>query len=107
MSFFKGSKEYFPGIGQIKYEGPESKNPLAFKYYDAEKIVMGKKMKDWLKFTVAYWHSFCADGGDPFGSVTREFTWKNPEEKVDAAFEFITKLGCGYYAWHDRDICPE
>ncbi|WP_294015751.1 xylose isomerase [uncultured Treponema sp.] len=107
MSFFKGSKEYFPGIGQIKYEGPESKNPLAFKYYDAEKVVMGKKMKDWLKFTVAYWHSFCADGGDPFGSGTREFTWKNPEEKVDAAFEFITKLGCGYYAWHDRDICPE
>ena len=64
-------------------------------------------MKDWLKFTVAYWHSFCADGGDPFGSGTREFTWKTPEEKVDAAFEFITKLGCGYYAWHDRDICPE
>lgn len=107
MSFFKGSKEYFPVIGQIKYEGPESKNPLAFKYYDAEKVVMGKKMKDWLKFTVAYWHSFCADGGDPFGSGTREFTWKTPEEKVDAAFEFITKLGCGYYAWHDRDICPE
>lgn len=107
MSFFKASKEYFPGIGQIKYEGPESKNPLAFKYYDAEKVVMGKKMKDWLKFTVAYWHSFCADGGDPFGSGTREFTWKTPEEKVDAAFEFITKLGCGYYAWHDRDICPE
>lgn len=107
MSFFKGSKEYFPGIGQIKYEGPESKNPLAFKYYDAEKVVMGKKMKDWLKFTVAYWHSFCADGGDPFGSGTREFIWKTPEEKVDAAFEFITKLGCGYYAWHDRDICPE
>lgn len=107
MSFFKDSKEYFPGIGQIKYEGPESKNPLAFKYYDAEKVVMGKKMKDWLKFTVAYWHSFCADGGDPFGSGTREFTWKTPEEKVDAAFEFITKLGCGYYAWHDRDICPE
>lgn len=107
MSFFKGSKEYFPGIGQIKYEGPKSKNPLAFKYYDAEKVVMGKKMKDWLKFTVAYWHSFCADGGDPFGSGTREFTWKTPEEKVDAAFEFITKLGCEYYAWHDRDICPE
>lgn len=107
MSFFKGSKEYFPGIGQIKYEGPESKNPLAFKYYNAEKVVMGKKMKDWLKFTVAYWHSFCADGGDPFGSGTREFTWKTPEEKVDAAFEFITKLGCEYYAWHDRDICPE
>lgn len=107
MSFFKGSKEYFSGIGQIKYEGPESKNPLAFKYYDAEKVVMGKKMKDWLKFTVAYWHSFCADGGDPFGSGTHEFTWKTPEEKVDAAFEFITKLGCGYYAWHDRDICPE
>ena len=58
MSFFKGSKEFFPGVGEIKYEGPKSKNPLAFKYYDAEKTVGGKKMKDWLRFAVAYWHSF-------------------------------------------------
>ena len=107
MSFFKGSKEYFSGIGEIKYEGKDSKNPLAFKFYDAEKVVLGKKMKDWFKFTVAYWHSFGADGGDPFGAGTRVFTWHTPEEKVDAAFEFITKLGCGYYAWHDRDLCPE
>ncbi|QTQ11151.1 xylose isomerase [Treponema parvum] len=107
MSFFKGSKEFFPGIGEIKYEGPKSKNPLAFKYYDAEKIVGGKKMKDWLRFAVAYWHSFCADGTDPFGSRTRIFSWQNAEEKADAAFEFFTKLGAGYYCWHDRDISPE
>lgn len=107
MAVFKGSKEYFAGIGKIEYEGPKSKNPLAFKYYDAEKVIGGKKMKDWLRFAIAYWHSFCADGTDQFGSGTRNFTWKNPEEKVDAAFEFFTKLGAEYYCWHDRDICPE
>lgn len=107
MAIFKGSKEYFPGIGQIKYEGPDSTNPLAFKYYDAEKVIAGKKMKDWCRFAVAYWHSFCADGSDPFGAGTRTFTWKNEEEKTDAAFEFITKLGAEYYCWHDRDVCPE
>ncbi len=107
MSFFKGSKEFFPGIGEIKYEGSSSKNPLAFKYYDADKVVGGKKMKDWLRFAIAYWHSFCADGTDQFGSGTRVFSWKNPEEKVDAAFEFFTKLGAEFYCWHDRDICPE
>lgn len=107
MSFFKGSKEFFPGIGEIKYEGSSSKNPLAFKYYDADKVVGGKKMKDWLRFAIAYWHSFCADGTDQFGSGTRNFSWKNPEEKVDAAFEFFTKLGAEFYCWHDRDICPE
>ncbi len=114
MSFFKGSKEYFPGIGKIGYEGPDSKNPLAFKYYDENKVIAGKTMKDHLRFGIAYWHSFCADGADPFGSGTIEFPWNstndgmtNAANKADAAFEFITKIGAPYYCWHDRDICPE
>jgi xylose isomerase len=113
--YFVGNKEYFPGIGRIKYEGPESDNPLAFKYYDAEKTVGGKKMKDHLRFAVAYWHSFCADGTDPFGAATHPHPWigdaKSPmeaaEHKLDAAFEFITKLGAEFYAFHDRDMAPE
>ncbi|MDR2602105.1 MAG: xylose isomerase [Spirochaetaceae bacterium] len=112
--YFVGNKEYFPGIGKIPYEGPKSKNPLAFKYYDAEKVVGGKKMKDVLKFTIAYWHSFCGDGSDPFGAPTHLFPWNNSQDnlvnainKTDAAFEFITKIGAEYYAWHDRDIAPE
>lgn len=114
MSIFKGNKEYFAGIGKIGYEGPQSKNPLAFKYYDAEKVVGGKKMKDILRYATAYWHSFCGDGADPFGSATHDFPWNtstdpmaNAESKADAAFEFITKLGTPYYCWHDRDISPE
>jgi xylose isomerase len=113
--FFVGTKEYFPGIGKIKYEGPESKNPLAFKYYDPEKKVGKKKMKDHLRFAVAYWHSFCADGTDPFGSATHHHPWiadaRSPmeaaEHKLDAAFEFITKLGAEFYCFHDRDMAPE
>ncbi|MDR1831731.1 MAG: xylose isomerase [Fusobacteriaceae bacterium] len=109
-----GNKEYFPGIGKIPYEGAGSKNPLAFKYYEAEREVKGKKMKDWLRFAVAYWHSFCADGVDPFGGATMIFPWnctddkmQNAYNKADAAFEFFTKLGAEYYCWHDRDIAPE
>jgi xylose isomerase len=113
--YFVGSKEYFPGIGKIKYEGTKSDNPLAYKYYDAEKIVGGKKMKDHLRFAIAYWHSFCADGADPFGAATHPHPWiadaKNPieasEHKLDAAFEFITKLGAEFYCFHDRDVAPE
>ncbi|MDR0878850.1 MAG: xylose isomerase [Treponema sp.] len=112
--YFIGNKEYFPKIGKIKYEGPKSDNPLSFKYYDPEKKVGKKKMKDHLRFAVAYWHSFCADGTDPFGSATIPHPWnegKNPiekaENKMDAAFEFFTKLGAEYYAFHDRDIAPE
>jgi xylose isomerase len=113
--YFVGSKEYFPGIGKIKYEGPKSDNPLAYKYYDAEKTVGGKKMKDHLRFAIAYWHSFCADGADPFGAATHPHPWiadaKNPieasEHKLDAAFEFITKLGAEFYCFHDRDVAPE
>ncbi|MDR1466398.1 MAG: xylose isomerase [Treponema sp.] len=113
--YFVGSKEYFPGIGKIKYEGPKSDNPLAFKYYDPEKTVGAKKMKDHLRFAIAYWHSFCADGADPFGAATHPHPWivdaKNPieasEHKLDAAFEFITKLGAEFYCFHDRDAAPE
>jgi len=110
---FKGSKEYFPGIGKIKYEGPKSDNPLAFKYYDPDKVVAGKTMKEHLRFAVAYWHSFCADGQDQFGSGTIKHPWnvgspmEAAEHKLDAAFEFITKLGAEFYCWHDRDIAPE
>jgi xylose isomerase len=117
-NYFIGNREYFPGIGKIPYEGPGSKNPLAFKHYDAEKTVSvdgsGKKMKDILRYTVAYWHSFCGDGADPFGAATHLFPWnstvdaaQNAVNKADAAFEFITKIGAPFYAWHDRDIAPE
>ncbi|QQO10978.1 xylose isomerase [Breznakiella homolactica] len=113
--YFKGNTEYFPGIKKISYEGPKSDNPLAFKYYDPEKTVGGKKMKDHLRFAVAYWHSFCADGSDPFGSATHVHPWtadasspmEAAEHKLDAAFEFFTKLGAEYYCFHDRDMAPE
>ncbi|OHE67957.1 MAG: xylose isomerase [Treponema sp. RIFOXYC1_FULL_61_9] len=113
--FFKGGKEYFPGIGKIAYEGPKSDNPLAFKYYDANKKVGNKAMKDHLRFAIAYWHSFCNEGGDQFGSATQNFPWKldaktpmeAAEHKLDAAFEFFTKIGAGFYCFHDRDIAPE
>ncbi len=111
MNVLKGSKEYFPGIGQIKYEGPESRNPLAFKWYDENKIVGGKTMKEYLRFAVAYWHTFCGAGGDPFGPGTKNFPWDgasdpmdSAKEKMDAAFEFITKMGIPYYCFHDTDV---
>jgi len=114
MSHFVGRKEYFPGIGAIKFEGCASKNPLSFKFYDPEKRVLGKTMKEHLRFAVCYWHSFCGTGSDPFGSGTRDFPWESettPIEiakgKLDAAFEFITKLGAPFYCFHDRDIAPE
>ena len=102
------SKEYYNGIGKIKYEGAESDNPLAFKYYDPNKVVAGKKMKDHFKFAIAYWHSFCGVGSDPFGPGTQNFEWdKNPDpiqaakDKADAAFEFIQKMGFDYFCFHD------
>jgi len=113
--YYIGKKEYFQKIKKIQHEGPKSDNPLAFKYYDPEKKVGKKKMKDHLRFAVAYWHSFCAEGTDPFGSATHIHPWtagaKNPmeaaENKMDAAFEFFTKLGVDLYCFHDRDIAPE
>ncbi len=111
MSITLGKKEFFPGIGEIKFEGKESKNPLAFHYYDADKMVMGKKMKDWLRFSMAYWHTLCGTGGDPFGPGTKVFPWDaqkdaiaRAKEKMDAAFEFMTKIGIEYYCFHDTDL---
>lgn len=108
------AKEYFPQIGKIPFEGTESKNPMAFHYYDAEKVVMGKKMKDWLKFAMAWWHTLCAEGGDQFGGGTKSFPWNgNPDkvqaakEKADAGFEIMQKLGIEYYCFHDVDLCQE
>jgi len=113
--YFVGNKEYFPGIGKIKYEGPKSDNPLAFKYYDPDKKVGNKTMKEHLRFAIAYWHSFCGDGTDMFGAGTQKQPWKaeakdpmdGAERKLDAAFEFFTKLGAEFYCFHDRDIAPE
>ena len=113
--FYTGGKEYFPEIKKIKHEGPNSDNPLAFKYYEPEKKIGNKTMKEHLRFAIAYWHSFCADGADPFGSATHAHPWnegaKTPmeaaENKMDAAFEFFTKLGVGLYCFHDRDMAPE
>ncbi|MCX6180841.1 MAG: xylose isomerase [Bacteroidetes bacterium] len=109
-----GDKEYFPGISKIKYEGKESKNPMAFKYYDENKVVAGKTMKEHFRFAIAYWHTLCGTGGDPFGPGTKDFPWlqkadpiQMSKEKMDAAFEFITKIGAPYYCWHDFDMAPE
>ena len=108
------TKEYFPGIGKIKFEGKESKNPMAFRYYDADKVIMGKKMSEWLKFAMAWWHTLCAEGSDQFGGGTKTFPWNdsaNPVEaakhKVDAGFEFMQKMGIEYYCFHDVDLCAE
>ncbi|MFD3002340.1 xylose isomerase [Pontibacter toksunensis] len=106
-----GEKEYFKGIGQIKYEGPESDNPLAYRWYDENKVVAGKTLKDHLRFAVAYWHSFNANGSDPFGGATLQFAWdeksdpvERAKDKMDAAFEFITKMNMPYYCFHDVDV---
>ena len=107
-------KEFFPGIGKIKFEGVNSKNPLSFRYYDPEKVVNGKKMKDWFKFAMAWWHTLCAEGGDQFGGGTKSFPWnvaKDPiqaaKDKADAGFEFMQKIGIGYYCFHDIDLVAE
>ncbi len=110
MKVVSGNKEYFKSIGQVKYEGAGSDNPLAFQWYDESKIVAGKSMKEWLRFSCAYWHSFCGSGADPFGEPTHIFPWdektdavERAKDKADAAFEFITKLGLPYYCFHDLD----
>ncbi len=107
-------KEFFPGIGSIKFEGKESRNPLAFRYYDAEKKVHGRKMKEWFKFSMAYWHTLCAEGGDPFGPGTKKFPWSEgasaleiAKHKLDAGFEFMQKVGIEYYCFHDVDLIDE
>jgi xylose isomerase len=114
MEYLVGNKEYFKGIGKIKYEGKESRNPLAFKWYNENQVVFGKTMKEYFRFAAAYWHSFCGNGGDPFGSATIIHPWNEGTDavsrgkaKMDAAFEFITKMGIPYYCFHDVDVVDE
>jgi xylose isomerase len=109
-----GDKEYFKGIGEIKYEGSTSDNPLAFKFYNPDHIVAGKTMRAHFKFAMAYWHTLCGTGGDPFGPGTKKFPWATntdpiqaAKNKADAAFEFITKMGFDYYCFHDFDLVDE
>ncbi|WP_308990790.1 xylose isomerase [Mariniflexile litorale] len=109
-----GNKEYYKGIGDIKFEGKESDNPLAFKYYNPDQVVAGKTMREHFKFAIAYWHTFCGQGSDPFGPGTQNFEWDKSsdavqaaKDKADAAFEFITKMGFGYYCFHDYDLIQE
>ena len=112
------TEAFFPGIEQIKYEGTDSANPLAFRWYDPERTVLGKSMKDQLRFATCYWHTFCWPGGDPFGGQTMMRPWFEPaanaddemamaELKLKVAFEFFEKLGTPYFCFHDRDVAPE
>ena len=109
-----GDKEYYKGIGAIRYEGKSSDNPLAFKFYNPDQVVAGKPMKEHFKFAIAYWHTFCGQGGDPFGPGTQNFEWDQAsdplqaaKDKADAAFEFITKMGFDYFCFHDVDLIEE
>ena len=108
------TKEFFPGIGKIQFEGKESRNPMAFRYYDAKKVVLGKTMAEWLKFAMAWWHTLCAEGADQFGGGTKTFPWNGAacpvqaaKDKVDAGFEFMQKMGIEYYCFHDVDLVDE
>ena len=105
------AKEYFPQIGKIPFEGTASKNPMAFHYYDENKVVAGKKMKDWLKFAMAWWHTLGAASGDQFGGQTRSYEWNKADsalqrakDKMDAGFEIMEKLGIHYFCFHDVDL---
>ena len=106
--------EFFPEVPKIAFEGPDSRNPLAFKHYNPEEMIEGRTMTDWLRFSVCYWHTFRGTGVDPFGAPTLNRPWDdgtdsldNALRRVDVAFEFITKLGVPYYCFHDRDVAPE
>lgn len=114
MKLTLGDKEYFKGVGQVKYEGKESDNPLAFKFYDAKRKVGKKTMEEHFRFATAYWHTFCGTGGDPFGPGTKLFAWNKSNDavqraydKMDAAFEFMTKIGSPFYCFHDYDLVDE
>jgi len=111
MSTSTAQKEYFKKVSKIQYEGRDSDNPMAYRWYDESKVIAGKTMKDYLRFACAYWHSFCGSGADPFGEPTHLFPWnekadavERAKDKADAAFEFITKLGLPYYCFHDVDV---
>jgi len=114
MNIILGEKEYFPTIAKVEYEGVDSDNPFAFKWYDAEKVVAGKPMKEWLRFAGCYWHTFVGQGHDPFGPGTQNFLWNKADtakqratDKMDAAFEFFTKMQLPYYCFHDTDLIDE
>ena len=109
-----GNKEFFKGIDKINVEGKNSNNPFAFKYYNPDQLIAGKSMREHFKFAVAYWHSFCGQGADPFGSGTQSFPWdkstdplQSAKDKADAAFEFISKMGFDYFCFHDFDLIQE
>ena len=109
-----GDKEYFKGIPKIAFEGKTSNNPLAFKYYNPDQVVAGKTLREHFKFAIAYWHSFCGQGSDPFGAGTQNFPWDQSndpvqaaKDKADAAFEFISKMGFDYFCFHDYDLIQE
>ncbi len=111
MQILTGKNEFFKGIPKIGFEGIKSTNMLAYRWYDENKVVSGKTMKDHLRFAIAYWHSFSGNGSDPFGEPTHIFSWnqkndavERAKDKADAAFEFITKLGLPYYCFHDMDV---
>ena len=115
MGYTTGNhKEFFPAIGKIRFEGRDSDNPLAFKWYDADRKIAGTTMKEYFRFAVCYWHTFCNTGSDPFGPGTKRFPWdeagdvmQRAKDKMDANFEFITKLGAPYYCFHDIDLVED
>lgn len=107
-------KAAFPDIKNIPFEGPQSKNPLAFKHYNPDEVVAGKTLREHLRFSVVYWHTFRGTGSDPFGAATMLRPWDdgsnsvaNAQKRARVAFEFISKLGAPFYAFHDRDVAPE
>ena len=114
MSIVTGEKSYFDTVGKVAYEGRDSDNPFAFKYYDAQKVVAGKTMEAHFRFAIAWWHTLCGTGGDPFGPGTKVFPWntsadpvQRAKDKMDAGFEFITKIGAPFYCFHDVDLVDE
>src|SRR6187549_1522459 len=114
MKLTLGDKEYFKGIGPVKYEGKDSDNPLAFRFYNAKQKIGKKTMEEHFRFAIAYWHTLCGTGGDPFGPGTKNFPWNTGSDpvqraydKADAAFEFITKIGAPFYCFHDYDVVDE
>lgn len=109
-----GEREYFTGIGPIRFEGRDTDNPLAFRWYNPDQVVGGKTMREHFKFAMAYWHTLCGTGADPFGPGTKQFPWdqaadpiQRARDKMDAAFEFMTKMGLDYYCFHDVDLVEE
>jgi xylose isomerase len=114
MNITTGQKEFFPGIGRISFEGRDSREPLAFKWYNESQMVGGKSMKDHFRFSMAYWHTLCGNGSDPFGPGTKSFPWETASDlmqrnrdRMDAAFEFMTKIGIPFWCFHDTDIAGD